>query len=146
MKTAMWMLALALGMGACSDSMMSDHDDMQGMIDDARGEAERHRTLSAAAGSLEGMRGEMSRHEGAMTPMMAGMTMEMGEMSHCAEAGMHDLRTMHEGMAGEMETHRAGVENAAAVGAAMDEVGRHSQAMGDMLGHMEHAMEDMDCM
>lgn len=145
MKTAMWMIALALGAGACSDSMMSNHDEMQAMIDGARGEADRHRALSAAAGSLEEMRGEMSRHEDAMTPMMDGMTMEMGAMSHCC-AGMEGARTMHAGMAGEMESHRTAMDSAMDVGTAMDEVGRHSQAMGDMLGHMQDAMEDMDCM
>lgn len=146
MKTATWMIALALGASGCSDSMMSDHDQMQTMLDEARGEADRHRGLSAAAGTLEAMRGEMSRHEGAMAPMMDGMAMEMGEMSHCSGAGMQDLRTMHAGMAGEMGTHRAAMEDSLDVSTAMDEVGRHSQAMEDMLGDMQNAMGDVDCM
>lgn len=145
MKTATWMLAMALGIGGCDGTMMSDADQMRSMIDDARRENEAHRGTAAGATTLAEMRGEMTRHDSVMDEMMGEMGMEMDGMSHCTGGGMQTLRGMHERMGGEMDQHGAAMEQAADLTAAASEVDRHVGAMRDMLDAMDTATGTMGC-
>lgn len=145
MKTATWMLAIALGIGGCGGTMMSDPDRMRSMIDDARLENEAHRDAAAGATTLAEMRGEMTRHDAVMDDMMGEMGMEMDGMSHCTGGGMQTLRGMHEDMGGEMDQHRASMDQAADLTAAATEVDRHIGAMHEMLDAMDTATGAMGC-
>lgn len=146
MKTAIWMLAAALGAAGCYGSMMSDPDQMRSMIDDARQENESHAAMTMAAGSLTQVRNEMGRHEGAMDAMSDMMNRTMDGMSHCTGAGMAELRHMHDGMVGEMAQHGTAMDQATDLGAATSEVTRHTGAMRTMLDGMDEASGRMGCM
>ncbi|MBZ0231442.1 MAG: hypothetical protein K8M05_03765 [Deltaproteobacteria bacterium] len=145
MKTATWMLAIALGIGGCDGTMMSDPDRMRSMIDDARLENEAHRDAAAGATTLADMRGEMTRHDAMMDDLMDDMGMAMDGMSHCTGAGMQDLRGMHDDVDGEMTGHRTAMDAATELAAAATEVDRHVGAMHAMLDGMDAATARMGC-
>jgi len=142
---ATWMLAIALGIGGCDGTMMSDPDRMRSMIDDARLENDAHRGAASAATSLAAMRDETTRHDGVMDDMMGEMGSAMDGMSHCTGGGMQDLRGMHDDMMGEMDAHGTAMGQTAGLDSAVAEVGRHADAMHAMLDSMDAASGNMGC-
>ena len=145
MKTAIFMLAAALGAAGCGGSMMSDRDWIRSMVDDARQENDAHRVAIDAAGSLAQVRDEMDRHEATMDDMMGTMGTGMDGMTHCTGSGMQYLRAMHGDMNGEMDQHGALMDQSTDLDTASAEVTRHAGAMDEMVDGMDVASDRMGC-
>ena len=141
----MFVIAI-FGLSGCGTSMMGDLDNMRNLVDEGRAENLAHLDASRTASTMPMMQSEMSRHTGAMSSMMRDYDGTMAGMeSHCSGAGMADMRTMHDGVDGEMAQHSATMGSMTDLAAARAEVERHAKAMTSMMDGMDGAMSKMSC-
>lgn len=145
MKTARWLLAVALAAAACGSPRMPPPELMRSLVLEVRAEVEGHVTEASAAATVDDARAMTHRHQRVTDDLMDAMGMEMVGLDQCTGPGMEELRTRHAEAIGELGRHHELVDAISDVDSARAEILRHGDAMRTVLDAMDIAVDGMEC-
>jgi hypothetical protein len=133
-------------LAACTTHGMMGSGPMEGQLEQAQEELDRHHGAVMAATSLPEVFEEAGMHDSSMGQVMDGMNDAMGGMmSHCSGSGMDEMHDGMSGMHSEMRDHIGALETAADLGSAQSLCESHVGEMRQMLAGMQHALGRSGC-